>query len=68
LDNQSTLNIFKTKSLLKNIANTDKTLTICCNTGKVVKNQVDEISGYGTVWYQPTVIANTLSLARDSEK
>jgi hypothetical protein len=68
LDNQSTVDVFKTKSLLKNITNTDRTMTISCNAGKVVTNQVGELSGYGTVWYQPTGIANILSLARVREK
>jgi hypothetical protein len=68
LDNQSTVDVFKSKSLLKEITTTSKTMTIHCNAGKAVTSQVGELAGYGTVWYHPSGIANILSLARVREK
>ena len=65
LDNQSMVDVFCNKKLLTNICEHSKTLEIHCNAGGVTStNLIDELRGYGTVWFNPTGIANILSLAK----
>ena len=68
LDNQSTIDVFKSKKLLADITKSPNTMTINCNAGSATTNQVGELPGYGQVWYHPSGIANILSLARVREK
>jgi hypothetical protein len=49
LDNHSTVDVSKLKSLLKVTATTSKTMTIHCNAGKAVTNQVGELAD--RIWY-----------------
>jgi hypothetical protein len=68
LDNQSTVNVFCNKDLLKNVRKTDRRMTIMCNAGATVRSMIGELDGYpGEVWYNPNGIANILSLS-DVEK
>jgi hypothetical protein len=68
LDNQSTVNVFYNKQLLKNILQSDTHMDIHCNTGVTTTDLIGDLPGYGEVWYHPNGIANILSLARVKEK
>jgi hypothetical protein len=68
LDNQSTVNIFYNKALLKDITVTTRCMQVRCNAGWTVTNQIGHLPGYPSeVWYNPNGIANIISLA-DAEK
>jgi hypothetical protein len=43
-------------------------MSIHCNAGVTSTNLIGELPGYGTVWYHPKGIANTLSLTRVQER
>jgi len=64
LDNQSTINVFKNKSLLTNIQKFSTEMKIHCNAGTSTTIMVGDLSGYGTVWYHRLGIKNILSLAK----
>ena len=68
LDNQSTVDVFCNKILLTNVLEHSKTMDIHCNAGVTSTNLINELRGYGTVWYNPTGIANILSLAKATER
>jgi hypothetical protein len=67
LDNQSTVDIFATK-LLSNIREHSNSMDIHCNAGITSTRLIGELRGYGTIWYNPTGIANILSLAKAKER
>jgi hypothetical protein len=68
LDNQSTVNIFSNRKLLKNVRATDRVMSIRCNAGVTRTHMIGNLHGYdGEVWYNPNGIANILSLS-DVEK
>jgi hypothetical protein len=67
LDNQSTVDVFHNKKLLKNIRESDTTMEIHFNAGVTTTNLFGDLTGYGTVWYHPNSIANILSLSRVRE-
>ena len=66
LDSESTIDIFKDAKLLNNVRTVKKGNEMTCwtNGGKHHTNQVGDVPGYDTVWYNPTSLANILSLAR----
>lgn len=68
LDNQSTIDVFSNSDLLTNIREGVGRMNIHCNAGVKVVNQIGELAGYGTVWYNPDGIANILSMSRVIEK
>jgi hypothetical protein len=68
LDNQSTVDIFCNTSLLQNIWKSDNTMKIQCNAGSRTTNLIEDLSNYGTMWYDPGGIANILSMKRVKEK
>ena len=43
-------------------------IRIHCNSGVKVVDRIGEFPGYGTVWYEPTGIANILSMLRGTKK
>jgi hypothetical protein len=68
LDNQSTVNVFSNRSLLKNIRTANRVMNILCNAGVTRTSMVGDLPGYdGKVWYNPKGIADILSLS-DLEK
>ena len=67
-DNQSTVDVFTNRRLLKNIRRAKKNMFIHCTAGVAKTNLVGDLPGYGTVWYHPNGIANILSLSKVKEK
>ena len=68
LDNQSTVDVFTSQHLLKNIRRSKKDMFIHCTAGVAKTNLIGDLPGYGTVWYHPNGIANILSLSKVKEK
>ena len=68
LDNQSTINVFVNRRLLKNIRRIEQYMYIHCTAGVTRTNLVGDLPGYGTVWFHPDGIANILSLSRVKTK
>jgi Reverse transcriptase (RNA-dependent DNA polymerase)/Zinc knuckle len=68
LDNQSTVDIFANKDLLRNIYESNDSVKIHCNAGVTITKMKGTLPGYGEVWYHPNTIANILSLTRVLEK
>ena len=64
LDTQSNVDIFCNKRLLKNVRRgTGPGLHLRSNGGTMVTRMVGDIPGYGTVWFNPSSLANILSFA-----
>ena len=68
LDNQSTVDVFTNRRLLKNIRSSNNNMFIHCTAGVAKTNLIGDLPGYGTVWYHPDGIANILSLSKVKEK
>ena len=68
LDNQSTVDVFTNRRLLKNIRRSKTNMFIHCTAGVAKTNLIGDLPGYGTVWYHPDGIANILSLSKVKEK
>ena len=66
LDSASTVHMIREKIFLKNIrpAKDPNGCTVHSNGGITVTHQEGDFPGIGTVWYDPTSIANVLSLAK----
>jgi hypothetical protein len=63
LDNQSTVDVFCNKRLLRNIREAPRACEISCNAGVVAVALIGDLPGYpAPVWYCPSGIANILSL------
>jgi hypothetical protein len=62
LDSQSTVDLFCNDSLLKNIQRVDTVMKVKCNAGTRSINLIGDLQAYGWVWYDPSAIANILSL------
>ena len=43
-------------------------ISVHCNSGFKIVDRVGDLPGYGTVWYEPTGIANILSMSRVTKK
>ena len=67
LDNQSAVDAFSNRRLLKNISKSDRELAILLTGVKMNMNLQGGIPGYGTVWFHPGGIANILSLSKVAE-
>ena len=68
LDNQSTVDVFTNRRLLKNIRRAKTNMFIHCTAGVAKTNLIGDLPGYGTVWYHPNGFANILSLSKVKEK
>ena len=63
LDSQSTVSVFRSPDLLSNIRRSSETLTVLTNGGPQLSDWVGTSSLFGQVWYNPSSLANILSLA-----
>jgi len=64
LDTQSNCDIFKNPRLLTNIRKHDGAgLVLQSNGGEMYTDYVGDVKGYGTVWFNPSSLANILSFA-----
>jgi hypothetical protein len=63
LDNGSTLSIFGNPDMVKDIRKSNTTLHLMTNAGTRESNQVADVPGYGTVWYDAQAIANIFGLS-----
>ena len=69
-DSGAGCSVISNKKLLKNIRRhpDGRTMVIHCNSGTTKCNQVGTLDGFGTVWYNPSGIANIISLSEASSK
>jgi hypothetical protein len=68
LDNQSTVNVFSNPRMLRNIRPAKTTMNINCNAGVTRTKLIGDLPGHGEVWYNPSGIANILSLSKVEEQ
>ena len=70
LDSQLKVDLISNPRMLLNIRKVRSEDAICvhCNSGVKVVDRVGDLTGYGTVWYEPTGIANILSMSRVTKK
>ena len=68
LDNQSTVDVFSNRRLLKNIRKFDRSLAIFSTGGRTTTYLQGYLHGYGTVWFHPGVIANILYISKVAVK
>ena len=63
LDNQTNVNFFCNPDLVEDIRETEETLIMDSNTGRLVTNLKATLPGQGNVWFSPDGKTNTLSYA-----
>ena len=70
LDSQSTVDMIANNKMLVNIrkVRVEDSIRVHCNSVSKIFNRVGDLPGYGTVWYEPTGIANILSMSRATKK
>ena len=68
LDNQSTVDVFSDRRLLKNIRKSDRSLELFSTGGRTTTDLRGDLPGYGTVWFHPGGIANILSFSKVADK
>ena len=63
LDSQSTMNIFCNEDFVADIKDSEQTLTLHSNGGKLASNQVATVDGLKTItWFNTKTVTNILSL------
>ena len=68
LDNQSTVDVFSNRRLLKNTRKYDRSLENFSTGGRTTTDLQGDLPGYGTVWFHPGGVANILSLSKVTDK
>ena len=70
LDSQSTVDLISNPRILLNIRIVWSKDSICVyyNSRVKVVDRIGELPGYGTFWYEPTGIANIISMSRATNK
>ena len=64
LNSQSTVSVFKNARFLSNIRELNQKLVVYTNGGIQTLTMIGDLSNFGTVWYNPSLLANILSLAQ----
>ena len=66
LDSQSTVDLIANPKMLLNITKErgKDAIWVHCNSGVKIVDRVGDLPGYGTIWYEPTGIANILSMSK----
>ena len=67
-ENPSVVYFFFNRNLLKNTRKDNRNISIFLTGGKTTTNLVWDLSGYGTNWFHPGGIPNTLYLSKVAEK
>ena len=68
LDNGSTLSLFGNPDMVENIRESNVTLELATNAGTIKSNQIADVPGFGTVWYDKNAIANIFGLSELKKK
>ena len=68
LDSQSTACVFRNGDFLSNIRHSNKRLILKTNGGEHTSNMVGDLENFGEVWFNPSSLANILSLAMVRKK
>ena len=70
LDSQSAVDLIANPRMLLNImrVRSEDAIRVQCNSGVKVVDKIGDLPGYGTFWYEPTGIANSLSMSRAKNK
>ena len=70
LNSQSFVEMIANSRMLLNIRKvwSKDAIRVQCNSGVKFVDRVSDLPGYGTVWYEPTGIANILSMSRATKK
>jgi hypothetical protein len=69
MDNRSRLSLFGNLDMVTNIRHQSKTaLELATSAGTKTTKQVDNIPGFGTVWYDETTIANIFGLSDSKQR
>ena len=70
LDSQSTVDLIANPRMFLNIrkVRSEDAIHVHCNSGVKVVERFGDLPGYGTVWYEPTGIANIFSMSRATKK
>ena len=70
LGSQSTVDLIANPKMMVNIRKVrgEDDIWVQCNSGVKIVDRVGDLPGYGTVCYEPTGIANILSMSRVTKK
>ena len=70
LDSKLTVDLIANPKMLLYIRNVQgkDAMQVHCSSGTKIVDRVGDLPGYRTVWYEPTGIANTLSMLRATKK
>ena len=70
LDSQSAVDLIANPRILLSIrkVQSEDAIRVHSNSGVKVIDRVGDLPGYRTVWYEPTGIANILSMSRATKK
>ena len=69
LNSQSTVDLIANQTMLVNIRKVrgKDAIRVHSNSRAKIVDMVDDLPGYKTVWYKPTVIENILSMSRGTK-
>ena len=69
-DRQSMVDLITNPRMLMKIrrVRSEYAIRIHCNSGIKVVDRISELPGYRNFWYEPTIIANILSMSRATKK
>ena len=68
LDSMSTVDLFSDARMLTNIRKAPHIMKVHCNAGFKEVDQIGHLPGYGEVWFDPSAVANILSLHKVTER